>query len=98
LKKYDVDKNYFNTRLPRINAGKDVVVEPLKDQSQEQEPKPVEIMRKYKAKGKQYYEVRYSDNKIYDCSWALLDHYDRKMRTKNMWAFPNSRCENRRRR
>ena len=36
----------------------------------------------------------FSDNETYECDWvskALLDHYDRKMRSKNVRTFPNAR-------
>ena len=106
MKKYDVDRNDFNARLPRINAGKDATANVPGDamaKSQEakpDEPRPVEIMRKYRAKGKQYYKARFSDNKTYDCIWvnkALLDHYDCKMKAKNERKRLNDRRNARRR-
>jgi len=97
LKKFDVDRNDFNRWLPRINAGNSAPVRP--SENRPKEPKLVEIMSKFKVNSKQHYRVRYSDNKCV-CSWvnrALLDHYDCKMKAKNMWTLSNGRCSDRRR-
>jgi len=100
MKKYDVDRNEFNKRLPRINTGEDAAVSKVQDQKsaraedQKSENRPVEIVRIYRIKGKKHYKVRFADNKIYDCDWvnkALLDHYDRKMKAKNARIRTNDR-------
>ena len=102
MKKYDVDKNEFNKRLPSINTGEDAAVSKVTDKksARAEENKPVEIVRIYRIKGKKHYKVRFADGGVYDCDWvnkALLDHYDRKTKAKNARTRTNDRRNLRRR-
>jgi len=101
MKKYDVNREDFNMRLPRIKTGEDAAVSEVKVEKQKvksDEIRPVEIVRIYRMKGKKHYKVRFTDNKIYDCDWVnkpLIDHYDHK--TKNARTGTNDRRNVRRR-
>jgi len=95
MKKYDVNREDFNMRLPRINTGEDAAVSEVKVEKQKvkSDDRPVEIVRIYRIKGKKHYKVRFADNKIYDCDWVnkpLLDHYNRKMNAKNARTRQNA--------
>jgi len=84
LKKFDVDRQEFNEKLPKIETGKDRPIEPLKHRPKEL--KPIEIMSKSRIRGKLQYRVHYTDDKVYLCDCinkALLDHYDCKMAVKD---------------
>jgi len=91
LKKFDADRSEFNRRLPRLNAGNNPTIGSAEQGPEE--PKPLEIISKFRFHGKQRYKVLFSDNETYECDWvskALLDHYDRKLRSKNV-RTPNTR-------
>jgi len=92
FKKFDADRSEFNRRLPRLNSGDNPAIETVEQGPEE--PKLLEIISKFKFHGKQRYKVLFSDNETYECTWvskALLDHYDRKTRLKNVRTSPNTR-------
>ena len=86
MRKYDVNREKFNKRLPRINTGEGAAEVKAEKQREKFDNRPVEIVRIYRIKGKKHYKVRFADNKIYDCDWVnkpLLDHYNGKMNARN---------------
>lgn len=92
LKRYNVNRDEFSKRLPRLNAvntegktlqsvPKQTIVGQTKvksDNGRSHEPKPVEIIKEMKVRGRKQYLVRYDDNNEYACDWVnkpLLDHF-----------------------
>ena len=87
LKKFNADCSDFNRQLPRLNARNGAIVDTQHSDNRPEEPRPLEIMSKFKVNGKQRYRVLFSDNNVYECTWVnkpLLQHYDRKMLAKNV--------------
>jgi len=88
-KKYNVSRQEFNARLPRLTESRSQTQQPQNQQqtvmTKALEPRPVEIMSDKKVAGKQQYTVKYIDGKIYLCDWVnrpLLDHYKIKQQTQ----------------
>jgi len=81
LKKYNVNRQELNARLPRLTESRSQMQQPQNQQqtvmTKAQEPRPVEIMSDKKVAGKRQYRVKYTDGKIYLCDWVnrpLLNH------------------------
>jgi len=71
LKKYNVNRQEFNVRLPRLTESRPQMQQPQNQQqtvmTKAQEPRLVKIMRDKKVAGKRQYRVKYTDGKIYLC-------------------------------
>jgi len=86
LKKYDVNRQNFNARLPSLQTGLGVQMQPPQTvvgqrQGRPQQPRPIEIMSDKCIAGKRQYRVKYTDGQVYNCDWVnrpLLDHYKAK--------------------
>jgi len=97
MKRYDVDRQKFNKRLPRLQTVPNVqeptsVGEPgptaVRQRSvRQQDVKPIEILSQKLVGGKKRYMVRYTDGKTYECDWvspALFAHYKTKQRANSL--------------
>ena len=94
LKMYNIDRDNFNKRLPRLKPGTDGQTSGNASQQtlantssiesnkgQTEEPQSLEIIREKIVNGRKKYLVRYSDKRSYVCDWVnktLLDHYKNK--------------------
>jgi len=85
LKRYNVNLEQFNTRLPSLQTGAGALTQRSQTlqtvvgqrQAGPEEPRPVEIMSVKRVAGKNQYRVKYTDGKVYNCDWVnrpLLDH------------------------
>jgi len=91
LKAYNVDRQEFTERLPRIQTSEDK--EDILNGAADNTPgeaKLVEILSEHKIdpSAKKQYLVRFTDKRNYLCDWvnkALMDHYKAK-RTKDTSA------------
>ena len=108
LKRYNVNREYFNARLPSLQTGPG----PLTQRSQtlqaivgqrqagSEEPRPVEIMSVKRVAGRNQYRIKYTDGKVHNCDWVnrpLLDHYKAKQRfrqSQQMQYRHNQRYQN----
>jgi len=104
LKKYNVNRQEFNARLPRMTESRSQT-QHLQNQQQTvrtkaQEPRPVEIMSIKRVAGKNQYRIKYTDGKVYNCDWVnrpLLNHYKAQQRFHQLQQTqyrPNQRYQN----
>jgi len=105
LKKYDVNRQHFNARLPSLQTGARVQMHPPQTvvgqrQGRPQPPRPIEIMSDKCIAGKRQYRVKYTDGQVYNCDWVnrpLLDHYKAKRhsrKSQQAYTWPKQRYQN----
>jgi len=85
LKRYNVNREKFNERLPRIK-----VTERSRDNANpclQDVAKPLDIVREHKNKNKRQYTVKYDDGKTYLCEQDI----ERSFRTKTEYASEASK-------
>jgi len=66
LKRYNVNREKFNEKLPRINVTERVDA----NQRKNGEAKPLDIVREHKNENRCQYIVKYDDGKTYLCDWV----------------------------
>jgi len=93
LKRYNVDRDDFNRRLPSLQQvpNTERLVDLPQDNNIPVDPTPVEIMSDKIVRGKRYYDVLFSEGKTYCCDWVsrlLRDNYQSKLRSQSGFQQP----------